>query len=343
MSFRGNASVARSYVSAQLQKGWFMANAQRVVVIMSGLMLFMGVLLLYTNVKLEWSQQTAEAFIAAIPVAIVAAPLAIVIEGMNIVASRNLGEVKNKVQQEIHVIRAKKKAYTEDELKERINRARNAYWQPAMMVAVFSFFSVAGAEIFWHKLTENGSLLFQIIGYIIGFVTSVALIYLEMNLDLVERGINRSISSSAMIYRAMEMDAKGQILNRFSIETEKQLKTPEMLDAISKAAKQNLFGPLAEVLANMGTKVEAEQLKRIVEGKIAEREAADMAITSGESDTDSIPKIEGGKRKNYNTGAKRKCEDIIKMYGRGTVERSVDEYAREAGVSETTLRKYLAG
>lgn len=343
MSFRGNAGVARSYVSSQLLKGWFMANAQKLVVFMSGTMLFMGVLLLYTNVKLEWSSACALALVAALPVAIVAAPLAIIIEGMNIVGARNLGEVKNKVEQEVSVIRKNKKAYTKEELEERVKRARSAYWQPGTMVFIFSFFSLAGAEIFWHKLTENSSLLFQIIGYIIGFVTSVALIYLELNQDLVERGINRSITSSAMVYRAMEMDAKSQILEEFSIEQQKQIKTPEMRDAISKTAKLNLFGPLSEVCGNMGTSVEAEQLKRIVDGKIAEREAADYAIESGgDSDTDSIPKIGPSGRKPYNTKAKQKCDDVVKAYGRAQVERNIPEYAREAGVSETTLRTFLA-
>lgn len=346
MSFRANANVARSYVSTQLLKGWFMAKAQMLVVAMSGIMLFMGVLLLYTGIRLEWSQATALALVAAIPVAIVAAPLAIIIEGMNVVASRNLGDVRRKVEQDVAVIRQNKKAYTKEEQDERIKRAQNQYWQPGLMVGVFSLFSLMGAEIFWHKLTEHSGLFYQIIGYVIGLVTSVALIYLEMNQDLVERGINRSISSNALVYRAMEMDAKSQILYQFSKESEKQLNQPEMRDAISRAAKQNLFGPMAEIIKNMqggATSVEAEQLRRIVDGKIAERDAADKALAGGEQDSGSIPKIGPGGRKPYRTDAKQKCRDIILQYGQSQVENNVEEYAREAGVSATTLRKYLAG
>lgn len=341
-SFRQNANVARSYVSSQLLKGWFMAKAQIIVVFMSCMMLFMGVVLLYANVKLGANVQSWEELAAALPIAIVAAPLAIVIEGMNIVASRNLGDTKRKVEQEIGLLHKTKKAYTKEELEEREKKIRDQYLVPAIMVLVFSGFSVVGAEIFWHKLTENSSTFFQVIGYIIGFTTSAALIYLEIEQDKVERGIDRSISASAMIYRAMEMDTKGQILNQFSIETEKQLKSPEMTDAIAKGAKQNIFGPMAEIMGNMGSSIEAEQLRRIVDGKIAERDAADELLASGgERDTDSIPQIGPGARKEYKTEQGRKVGELIKKYGRKNVEDNIEEYAQEGGMSSTTLRRHL--
>lgn len=339
--FQKNANVARSFVSSQLLKGWFLAKAQIIVVCMSAAMLFMGVILLYSGVHLTWSMQTLAALVASLPVAIVAAPLAIVIEGMNIAAARNLADTRKKVDQEKGLLHKMKKAYTKEEIEEREKKIRDQYLLPLAMIAIFSGFSVVGAEIFWHKLTENGSTFFQVIGYIIGFATSAALIYLEIEQDKIERAIDRSISSSAMVYRAMEMDTKGQILHQFSIETEKQLRSPEMIDAISRGAKQNIFGPMAEIMGNMGSSIEAEQLRRIVDGKIAERDAADEYLASGEKHTDSIPKIGPTSRKEYKTEQGRKVGELIKKYGRKNVEDNIEEYAQEEGMSATTLRRHL--
>jgi hypothetical protein len=339
---QGNAIVARSYVGAQQLKGWFMARAQSIAVLLSGLMMFTGVILMYSGIHLTWSWATLQALLATWPVAIVAAPIAIVVEGMTIIASNGLKEANHKIEQELNLLNRTKKAYTQEEAAARERKIKGQRLLPLILLVVFMLFSLAGAEIFWHTLTENSNLFFQVVGVIIGAVVSVSLTYIEINMELIERGIDRTIASSALIYRAMEMDVKGEILAMLSGEHHEQMQTPEFRDVIARVAKQNLFGPLSETLSNMGTSVEAEQLKRIVEGKIAEREAADALLASGGQPAPDIPQIGPGGRKAYRTEAARKVDDIVKKYGKAEVEGKIMEYAKEAGVSPNTLRKYLS-
>lgn len=340
----GNANVARAHVGAQQMKGWFMARAQSIAVFLSGLMMFTGVILMYSGIHLAWTQATLLALLATWPVAIVAAPIAIVVEGMTIISSNGLKEANRKMVQEMSLLQKTKKVYTKEELEERTRSIGRQRLLPITLLVIFMLFSLAGAEIFWHTLTENSNLFFQVIGFIIGAVVSVSLTYIEINMELVERGIDRTIASSAMIYRALEMDVKGEILTMLSVGHHEQMNTPEFRDVISRVAKQNLYGPLAETLSHMGTSVEAEQLRRIVEGKIAERDAADMLLAAGEENAASadIPHIGPGTRKAYNTEAKRKCEEVVKKYGKSEVVSKLGDYAKEAGVSPTTLRKYLS-
>jgi uncharacterized membrane protein YecN with MAPEG domain len=340
-----NAEVARTYVEAQQLKGWFMARAQSIAVFLSGAMMFTGVILMYSGVRLEWNQQTLLALLATWPVAIVAAPIAILVEGMTIISSNGLKEAIRKIEQELNLLNRTRKAYTEAEFKQRERKIKAQRNLPSTLLVIFMLFSLAGAEIFWHTLTENSGIFFQVIGFVIGAVTSVSLTYIEINGELIERGIDRTIASTAMIYRAMEQDMKGGILAMLSGELAAQMQTPEVVDVISRIAKELLYGPLAEVSTNMGRSVEAEQLQRIAEGKIAEREAAD-ALLAGGQDTAALPSgnvtsIAGG-RKAYRTEAGRKCDAIVKKYGRTEVEGKLAEYAKEAGVSPTTLRKYLS-
>lgn len=338
----GNANVARAHVGAQQLKGWFMARAQSIAVFLSGLMMFVGVVLMYSGVHLTFSKETAFALLATWPVAIVAAPIAILVEGMTIISSNGLKEANRKIEQEMGLLNKTKRAYTEEEAEERTRKIRRQRYLPVILLVVFMLFSLSGAEIFWHTLTEGTNPFFQVIGFIIGGVVSVSLTYIEINMELIERGIDRTIASSSMIYRAMEMDVKGEILTMLSLEHHNQMNTPEFRDVVSRVAKQNLYGPLAETLSHLGTSVEAEQLKRIVEGKLAERDAADMLLANGGEAPDDIPQIGPGARKAYKTEAGRKCDEIVKKYGKAEVTGKLDEYAREAGVSPTTLRKYIA-
>src|SRR5487761_131843 len=305
--FQTNAKVAHSHVRAQQIKGWFMANAQIIAVILSGMFLWMGVILMYSGVHLEWTAATGYKLLAALPVAIVAAPLAILIEGMTIVASNGFREANHKIEQETNVLNRITKGFTAEEKAIKLKKIKKQRHIPAAILIGFALFSLAGAEIFWHTITQDAGVFFAVIGYIIGAVVSVSLTYLEIHHDLVERGIDRSISSSSMIYRAMEMDAKGQILDQLSTERTRQLQSPEFIATLQEAAHNSLFGVLSESVSHMGASTSAEQLRRIVESKGEERAAAEAFIATG-GDTEPLAQI-GGARREYKTEAARRVKD----------------------------------
>ncbi len=339
----GNANVARAHVGAQQLKGWFMARAQSIAVFLSAAMMFVGVILMYSGVHLKFDLVTGEALLAAWPVAMVAAPIAILVEGMTIIASSGLKESNRKIEQEMSLLRKTKSAYTKEEQEERQRKIERQRWLPVALLVLFMLFSLAGAEIFWHKLTEDAGLFFQVVGVIIGAVVSISLTYIEINMELIERGIERTIASAAMIYRGMEQDIRGDVLGKLSEAHHRLLNQPHFRDIIDRVAQEDLYGPLSETASHMGTSVEAEQLKRIVEGKIAERDAADLLLVSGDGDAAAnIPQIGPGARKAYRTAAARKCDVVVKKYGKAEVSGKLEEYAKEAGVSPTTLRKYLS-
>ena len=343
-SFQTNAKVARSHVRAQQLKGWFMANAQLLAVSLSGIMMFMGVMLLYTGIKLEFTMPVLLTLVAAWPVALVGGCVAVIVEGMTIIAANGLREANRKIEQEVSVINKIAKGFTPEEKAAKIKKVRQQKYLPMGLLFLFAFFSLAGAEIFWHIITKDAGAFFVVIGYVIGAVVSVSLTYIEMNHDLIERGIDRAISSSAMLYRAMEMDAKGQILNALSDARSKQLESAEFKQITTEAARSSLHGVYSETVSNMGASVSAEQLKRMVTSKSEERAAAEAAIANGgvvDADTNpNIPKIGPGSRKEYNTEAKRKVRDLVARYTQKMVLADPEKYAAEIGVSVNTIKKY---
>lgn len=339
--FQKNAAVAHSHVRAQQIKGWFMANAQVIAVILSGMMLWMGVILMYSGVHLRWDAATGYALLAALPVALIAAPLAILIEGMTIVAANGWRENRRKIEQEIGVVNKVKKGFTAEEKAIKLKQIKKQGKVPAAILLGFSFFSLAGAEIFWHTITLDAAPFFQVIGYIVGAVVSVSLTYLEVNHDLVERGVDRSISSSAMIYRAMEMDAKGQILDQFGQERSRELMSPEFVQTLQHAAHSSLFGVLSESISHMGASISAEQLRRIVESKAEERAAAENFIANG-GDVILLPEVSSDGRKTYKTAAQMRVKDLQKKYSKGMILDDLERFAEEAQVSVNTLKKYVS-
>ena len=174
-SAMGNARVARAYVEGQHFNGWLMARAQVIAVCLSGTMMFVGVILMYSGVTLAWDRDTLLKVLAAWPVAMVAAPVAVLIEGMNILASNGLSEAKRKIEQEMGLLNKTRKAYTEEEFRERERSIKKQRVLPAILLGVFMVLSLAGAEMFWHTLTEGKGLFFQVIGVIVGAVVSISL------------------------------------------------------------------------------------------------------------------------------------------------------------------------
>lgn len=343
-SFQTNAKVARSHVRAQQMKGWFMANAQVLAVCLSGVMMWMGVMLMYTGIHLAFTLDVLLTLVAAWPVAIIGGMVAIIIEGMTIIAANGLREANRKIEQEVSVINKIVKGFTPEEKAAKIKKVKQQKYLPMGLLFAFAAFSLCGAEIFWHIITLDAGAFFVVIGYVIGAVVSVSLTYIEMNHDLVERGIDRAISSSAMLYRAMEMDAKGQILKALSDARSRELESAEFQQITTEAARSSLHGVYSETVSNMGASVSAEQLKRMVTSKSEERAAAEQQIANGgivDADTNpSIPKIGPGSRKEYNTEAKRKVKELVQTYSRSTVLGDPEKYAQEIGVSVNTIKKY---
>src|SRR5260221_723574 len=129
-SFQTNAKVARSHVRAQQLKGWFMANAQILAVCLSGIMMFMGVMLLYIGMKLEFTVAVGLALVAAWPVAIIGGMVAVIVEGMTIIAANGLREANRKIEQEVSVINKITKGFTPEEKAEKIKKVRKQRYLP---------------------------------------------------------------------------------------------------------------------------------------------------------------------------------------------------------------------
>ncbi len=345
--FRNNAAIARTHVQAQQLKGWFMAKAQQLAIIVSALMMSIGILLQYTGIKLLPTWDTFFHLLAAGPIAVIVVVFAILVEGMTIITSSGLKEARKKVDREIFAHeKANAKhpgAWTKEEFEKKKKRIYAQMILPGGLLFIFCGFSFLGGELFWHALTRDSDLFIQVIGYILGGVVCVSLIYLELHHELVELGVERSISSSHLIYRAMDMDAKGQVLDELSRKRQEKLKSAEFTTIITEAAEQSLFAPLAETLQNMGDTIGAPQLREQVRGVIQEREAANLlakGMEESDKNTDAIA-IPGKLRKRYNTEQARKCKDHIKRYGHSNVSEDVEKHAEMIGVAPNTLRRYL--
>lgn len=349
-AFTKNAQIARTHVGAQQLKGWFMAKAQQIAIIVSALMMSVGILLQYTGIKLVPSWDVLFRLLAAGPVAVIVVVFAILVEGMTIITSNGVVEARKKVDREVKLLEHAKakhpQAFTQKEYEKKKFWIEAQMGLPCSLLLLFCGFSFLGGELFWNALlADNHDLFIKVIGYVLGGVVCISLIYLELHQELVELGVDRSISSSALIYRAMDMDAKGQILDELSKERQDKIKTKEFKTIITEAATQSLFAPLAETLRNMGDSVSAQQLRDQVDGIVSERAAANelvKGLEEADKDTGSIPRIgPGGVRKKYNTEQARKCKDHIAKYGHSVVSGDIEKHAEQIGVAPNTLKRYL--
>lgn len=350
MLHEGNASVARTFVATQQMKGWFIAQAQQIAVWCSAGMMSLGVVLWYTGVKLELSSCVFMKLLAALPVIVLVIVFACFVEGMTITAASGRKEVVDKIDQELRLLeRSKAKypdAYTEDEYNKKKSLIEKQIYYPTILLLLYSSFSFLGGELFWNKLLEGADNDFiKFIGYVMGAAICAGLIYLETHPELVERGVDRSISSSHLIYRAMDMDAKGQVLGELSKKRKEKLKSAEFIKIIEETAKTSLFAPLSESLNAMGSTVTEDQLMKQVRGQIAQRSSANrlakgLEDVDNERNTEDLPRI-GGHRKNYNTEQQKRCKEIILKYGHGIISQDLDKFAKEAKVARATLVKAL--
>ena len=339
-----NRLVANAHIKAEQAKGLFLACAKLLLILLSGAMLFFGVLLAVTDINLakgiSWSQ-----VLAALPVAIVAGLFATAIEGGTLFSASFVKAREKKIKQELDVLAKVAHKFTANEAYAKRKAIKGQRRAPYAIMAVCIFFSVCGAEIFWQKLLEDQTVFFHIIGYVLGLVVSALLIFFEFNEDLIQRVIEQTISSSSLIMLALDQSAKSQIHNALFKERSEKLKTPEFKAIIASSAEQSLYGVLEDAVGMAGLTVSAEQLQRNVTEEKESRAAAEAFIASnGNTEPLQIPlqtrnPTSSGAR---NTKERRAVMALKAKYGAPRILSDPERYASEAGVSVKTLKRWLA-
>lgn len=339
--FDVNKSVALAHVRAEQMKGWFLANAKLLLVLLSGSMMFLGV------VSLFWGNQQFTSWwqlVPLIPVAVVAGLLAICIEGGTIFASAFHKEIDRKVRQEIEVLDRVKTKIGSDQYAERKAKIENQKHVPLVLMIICMVFSVTGAEIFWQRIFASSEWYFHIIGAILGIVCSALLMIFELNQALVERVIERCISSSSLVHLALQESARSQIHNQLFEQQEAHLASPEFKAIIGKGAEQGLLGVVVESVNTMGMSVSANQLHTMIKEEAEVREAAETYIATGGKDPALLAPPE---KKPVQLDKKRvskhhkAVEELCHKYGVSRVAADVSTYASELGMDPRTFKKHL--
>lgn len=155
----------------------------------------------------------------------------------------------------------------------------------------------------------------------------------ELNEDLAERVIKRSISSSALIAISLDMSAKSQIHDMLFERRTKKLKSPEFVAVLDKAAQQSLYSVLEESLRMAGATVSSEQLQDMIENDQEASAAAAAFLASEGKDTALLLPRRGrlhlpvGRR---NSRERKAALSVITKYGASRVLNDLATYAQEA-------------
>jgi hypothetical protein len=344
-AFDVNKQVAQAYVRSEQMKGWFLSNAKMLLVVLSGLMLFLGVVsLAWGNrpMTLDWTLLVG--IVAVAPMAIVGGLLAICIEGGTVFASAMRKDVVVKVRQETTVLdRARTKYKMKQEVyDERKTAIEHQLRIPTGLMIVCAVFSVTGAEIFWQKLLAGQDWPFHIIGFILGLVCSGLLMIFELNGELVERVIERCISSSGLIQIALDQSAKSQIHDRLFTIREEKLASPEFDAVLEMGAEQGLLGVVTEAVRMAGMNVSAQQLQKMVGEVAVAQKAADAFIASGGAD---VPQIESPTMVNLNkkrqSKNRKEVERVYRKEGESRILADLPRFSTELGIDQRTLERHL--
>jgi len=279
-----------------------------------------------------------------VPMAIVGGLLAICIEGGQVFASAMRKDVINKVQQELAVLdRARSKYKMKQEIyDERKSLIERQVYLPSGLMIVCALFSVTGAEMFWQKLLDGQVWYFHIIGGVLGVVCSALLMVFELNGELVERVIERCISSSGLIQIALDQSAKSQIHNRLFEIREEKLATPEFDAILEQGAEQGLLGVVTEAVRMAGMNVSAQQLQRMVNDVALQSKAADQFIASGGTDVPQIAApdtVSLNKKRQSKHG--KEVERLYKREGEARILADLPRYASELGMDARTVERHL--
>jgi hypothetical protein len=167
---------------------------------------------------------------------------------------------------------------------------------------------------------------------------------LEMKEDTVERIIERSVSSSAMIELALTQSARSQIHDALYDTQQEYLSAPETYETIGIAQQRRLEAILAETVSSGHTTVTVEQLRRELQKQRAERAAADAYLATKDEDILKLPPATSApepvsiKKKSAN---RRKVEKLVSQYGMSRVTDELDKYASDLKMDARTLQRHL--
>lgn len=343
-SYDINRRVALAYVKAEQVKGWFLAQSRMLVILLSGSMLFLGVTMLFGNLHFSVSLAFLMQLVSVAPIALVAGLLAIIIEGGTVFTSSVFSEALQKYRFEVEALKKVAHKFKDEEVQRRMKESKGKLTTPFILMFVFVSFSCLGAEIFWQRIMDGQEWYFHVIGALLGLVCSSLLIMLELKADTVERIIEKSISSSALIELALDNSAKSQIYDAVFDEQSRTLGSAEVVEAIGEAVQGRLHGVLAQTVSKGGVSVTAEQLRRNIQKARIERAAAQEYLNSGD-ETKLLPPSSGTtgetleiKRKSRN---RVKVEKAVAKYGLDRMANDIDKFADELGMDGRTLKKHL--
>ena len=333
--FDVNKQVATAYVRAEQMKGFFLANAKLLLILLSGAMMFCGVVsLAWGHTTFSWQQCVAVA-----PIALVAALLAICIEGGTLFSSAMRQEATRKIAQEIKLLDKVKNSLGSVETERRKKEVLKQTRVPTALMFVCVSFSVTGAEIFWQQLFASAAWYFHVIGGVLGVVCSALLIIFELNSELVERVIESCIKSSGLIQIALDQSAKATIYNQLFERRQDKLNEPEFRSIMDKAAEQGLLGVVVEAVGMSGMTVSANQLQRMVSDETEARQAAESFLASGGAQPALAAPIQLDKtRKNANRQA---VEKLYREVGSKRISADMDSYAQKLSMDVRTLERHL--
>lgn len=343
-AFDVNKQVAMAFVRSEQIKGWFLSNAKMLLVVLSGAMLFLGVVsLAWGSQPLVFDVSLVPEFLRVLPIAVVGGLLAVCIEGGTVFSSAMRKDVSTKVRQELTVL---DKATSKWKMKQELHDQRKAeikkqYRLPTALMIVCSLFSVTGAEIFWQKLLEGQPWYFHLIGGVLGVVCSALLMIFELNGELVERVIERCISSSGLVQIALDQSAKSQIHDRLFAIRQEKLASPEFDAILEQGAEQGLLGVVTEAVRMAGMNVSAQQLQRMVAEVATAQKAADQYIASGGADVPQIEAPPVSLNKKRQSKNRSKVERLYRKEGESRILADLPRYAGELGMDQRTLERHL--
>ncbi len=343
--FDVNRAVAMAHVQTQQMRGYFLGKARMLVILLSGSMLCMGVTMLLGNLHFAPTLTFLFALIAVLPIALVSGLLAVVIEGGTVFASNLVRETNDTVEKELGALQKVKGKLTALEVAQKTKQIKRKRWSAWALLGICIFFSTIGAEVFWQEIMQNASVLFHVLGAVLGLVCSTLLVFFELQEDMIERIVERSISSSALIGLALTQSANSQIYELVFKSQKEYLATQEVGEIVSAAQESRLHLILAQNASSGTQTVTAEQIKRDVRRVKEERDRAETFLATNDENlllpqnTEPLEKIVI-KRKSKTRLA---TEKLLTRYSNdiGRITNDLDKYATEAKMDPRTLQKNL--
>lgn len=347
--FNLNRAIAASHVLAEQCKGLLLAWAKVLLVIVSGLLMFLGFLMTFSDVRFIWDVSTLQKLAAAGPVALVGFLFAVCIEAGTLLSAGVVIEARRMNKMELDKFDRVKQQYPTEEMRrhkrrEIARRGRGSFF--IMLVCIG--FSVLGAELFWQRAFENSNVLFHLAGIPLGLVCSVLLLFFEFHEPTVQQRIETVISSTALIQLALNESAKARIFDRLFAEQSKLLDEGEGFDGIIReSARQHLIGAAQEAIRMAGVTVTAEQLQKNVADELEAIASADEQLSDVEEDHERkvlpmqqrVGLLPAGKGRQ--TIQRRKVMNAVKKYGASRIAADPEKYAQELGVSVSTIKRWI--